>query len=158
MPHSYVGWRAVGLGAISGLRSMAGPAAVSRSVATGNLDNLEDTPFAALGSSKVPQALTVLEVGEIVGDKLPVTPSRTSLLPLLGRAASGALVGATLFASGERHPVAGAILGAASAVAAAFAGEYLRAYAVEKTGVPDIVAALLEDGIVLITARQLLRC
>ena len=149
--------RAAGLGAISGLRSMAGPASVSRAVANGELYNLEDTPFAALGSSRVPLALTVLEVGEFVGDKLPVMPSRTSLPPLLGRATSGALVGATLFVSGERNPAAGAALGAVSALAAAYAGEYLRAYAVEKTGVPDIVGALLEDGLVLLTARRLLR-
>ncbi len=99
MQHPNVAWKATGLGAISGLRPMAGPAAVSRAAANGNLDNLEGTPFAALGSSKVPLALTALEIGEIIGDKLPVTPSRTSLPPLLGRAVSGALVGATLFVS-----------------------------------------------------------
>ncbi len=157
MPHPNVAWRAAGLGAISGLRSMAGPAAVSRAAAAGRLANLEDTPFAALGTSKVSLALTVLEVGEIVGDKLPVMPSRTSLPALLGRAASGALVGAALFASGKRRSAAGAILGAVSAVATAYAGEHLRADAVDKTGVPDTVAALLEDGIVLLTARRLLR-
>lgn len=155
--HPNIVWKAVGLGAISGLRSMAGPATVSRAAANGNLYNLEGTPFAALGSSKVPLALTVLEVGELIGDKLSIMPSRTSLPPLLGRMASGALVGATLFVSGERRPAAGATLGAASALTAAYASEHLRAYAVDKAGVPDLIAALLEDGIVLLTARRLLR-
>ena len=156
MPHPNIVLKAAGVGAISGLRSMAGPAAVSRAAANGNLENLKGTLFATLGSSKVSTTLTVLEVGELIGDKLPVTPSRTSLPPLLGRAASGALVGATLFASGERNPAAGAALGAVSALVAAYAGEYLRAYAVQWSGAPDLVAALLEDGVVLLTARRLL--
>lgn len=157
MQHPNIPWKAAGLGAISGLRSMAGPAAVSRAVANGQLGDLKGTPFEALGSSKVSSTLTVLEVGELLGDKLPMVPSRTSVPPLLGRAASGALVGVTLFVSGERRPAAGALLGATTALVAAYAGEYLRAYASEKTGVPDLIFALLEDGIVLFTARQLLR-
>lgn len=155
--HLNTTWKAAGLGAISGLRSMSGPAAVSRAASNGDLDNLGDTPFAALGSYGIPLALTVLAAGEMIGDKLPSVPSRTSPPPLLGRVASGALVGATLFAAGERRPVAGAALGAVSAFGAAYAGEYLRAYAVSKTDVPDLAAALVEDGVVLLAARQLLR-
>lgn len=152
-----VTWKAVGLGAISGLRSMAGPAAVSRAAANGSLDNLAGTYFAALGSSRVSAALTALEVGELIGDKLPITPSRTALPPLLGRAASGALAGATLFTSEKRRATAGAALGAASALAGAYAGERLRALAAEKTGAPDPIVALLEDVAVLLGGWQLLR-
>jgi uncharacterized membrane protein len=149
--------RAAGLGAIAGLRSMAAPAALSRAAAAGRGGGLRDTPFAVLGSSKVSALLTLFEVGELIGDKLPMTPSRTSLPPLLGRAASGAVVGGALFTSERHRTVPGAAFGAAAAVAAAYAGERLRALASEKTGLPDPVVALAEDTVVLVGARRLLR-
>lgn len=157
MKDSNLALRAAGLGAIAGLRSMAAPAALSRAAADGRVGGLQDTPFAVLGSSKVSALLTVFEVGELVGDKLPMTPSRTSLPPLLGRAASGAVVGGALFTSERHRTVPGAAFGAAAAVAAAYAGERLRALASEKTGIPDPVVALAEDTVVLVGSRRLLR-
>jgi uncharacterized membrane protein len=149
--------KTVGLGAISGLRSMAGPAAVSRAAANGSLDNLEGTPFAALGSPVVSWALKTMAVGELIVDKLPVAPSRTSVPPLLGRAASGAFVGAVLFASAERPAKVGAALGVLSALAGAYAGERLREFISERVGMPDPVVALIEDGFILICRSRLLR-
>ena len=157
MKDSNLALRAAGLGAIAGLRSMAAPAALSRAAAVGRVGGLRDTPFAVLGSSKVSALLTVFEVGELVGDKLPMTPSRTSLPPLLGRAASGAVVGAALFTSERHRSAPGVAFGAAAAVAAAYAGERLRALASEKTGLPDPIVALAEDTVVLVGARRLLR-
>jgi uncharacterized membrane protein len=142
--------RALGLGAITGLRSTAGPAALSRAVVQGEVDGLRDTPLALLGSSRVSRLLTVFEIGELVGDKLPVTPSRTSPPPLIGRAVSGALVGAALFLSEGRRAATGGVLGAASAVAGAYAGERLRVQLGQRSGLPDPVVALLEDGIALL--------
>jgi len=136
---------------------MAAPAALSRAVQRGDLDGLQDTPLAALGSSKVSTLLTLFELGELIGDKLPITPSRTSASPLLGRAASGALVGAALFVSGGRRPAVGGVLGAASAVAGAYAGEHLRSAGAQKLGVPDLPLAFVEDAVVLFGARRLLR-
>ena len=150
-------WRALGLGAIAGLRAMAAPAILSRSVVEGRLGGLETTPFAVLGSPRVSTALQVLEVGELIVDKLPIVPSRTSPPPLLGRAASGALVGAALFASGGRRTVMGGALGAASAMAAAYAAERLRLQITQRLGVPNVIAGLLEDGIVLFGGPRLLR-
>ena len=149
--------RVLGLGAITGLRSTAGPAALSRAVSDGRVDGLEGTPFSALGSPRVSAALRMMEIGELVVDKLPVTPSRTSPPPLLGRMASGALVGAALFASENRRAPAGGALGAAAALASAYAGERLRLKAAEKLGIPDPLVALLEDGIVLLAGTRLLR-
>ncbi|HET7477946.1 MAG TPA: DUF4126 family protein [Rubrobacteraceae bacterium] len=149
--------RTLRLGAIGGLRSMSAPAMVSRAIADGRLDNLEGTPFAMLGSRPVPTILRVLQVGELLGDKLPMTPSRTAALSLLGRMASGAIAGTTLFAAEDRSPAVGGIIGAGAAVAAAFAGEQLRALVGEKTGVPDPVVALVEDGVVLLGGPRLLR-
>lgn len=149
--------RAAGLGAIAGLRSMAAPAALSRAAAAGRIGGLSDTPFAVLGSSKVSTLLTFFEAGELIGDKLPMTPSRTSAPPLLGRAASGAVAGAALFVSSERRAATGGVLGAASAVAAAYVGERLRTRIGQLTGVQDPAVALIEDAIVLLGTNRLLR-
>jgi len=98
-----------------------------------------------------------MELGELVGDKLPATPSRTSPPPLLGRAVSGAVVGAAIFVSEGRRATTGAALGSTAAIVAAFAGERLRALAVEKTGLPDPVVALAEDATVLLVGLRSLR-
>jgi uncharacterized membrane protein len=148
--------RALGLGAISGLRSLSGPAFISRAASRGHLD-LDGTVFAFFGSPRISKALVLMELGELVGDKLPATPSRTSLPPLLGRAASGALVGAAVFVSEGRRATTGAALGSTAAVVAAFAGEWIRALAVEKTGFPDPVVALAEDATVLLVGLRSLR-
>lgn len=148
--------RTLSLGAISGLRSMSGPAFVSLAASNGNLD-LEGTPLAFLGSSRLSKVIVVMELGELVGDKLPKTPSRSALPPLLGRAASGALVGAAVFVSEGRRATTGAALGSTAAIVAAFAGERLRALAVEKTGLPDPAIALAEDATVLLIGLRSLK-
>jgi uncharacterized membrane protein len=98
-----------------------------------------------------------MALGELAGDKLPTTPSRTALPPLISRAVSGGLVGAALFASEGLRIPAGAILGAASAVTAAFAGERLRAAAGKRTGLPDPLVAVAEDAVVLAIGAYSLR-
>jgi uncharacterized membrane protein len=150
-------YRAAGLAAIAGLRSMAAPALLSRTVRRGDVEGLQYTPFAALGFPKVSTALQLMMIGELVADKTPFVPSRTSPPALLGRALSGALVGTTLFISEGRRGTSGAVLGALCAVAAAYAGERLRAQGTEKLGLPDIVLAFVEDGIVLFSGSRLLR-
>jgi uncharacterized membrane protein len=145
------------MGAITGLRTMAAPAALSRAVSDGRIEGLEETPFPIFGSPKISMALRIMEIGEFIVDKLPVTPSRTSPPPLIGRAASGAFVGAVLFASENRRTAVGGVLGAAAALASAYAGERLRVQAAERLGMPDPVVALLEDGLVLLAGARLLR-
>jgi uncharacterized membrane protein len=148
---------AAGLAGIAGLRSMAAPALLSRVARRGDVGGLQGTPFATLGSSKVSTTLQLLMIGEMVADKTPFIPSRTSAPALLGRALSGALVGATLFVSKRHRGTFGAVLGTLSAVAAAHAGEKLRAVGTEKLGLPDPILGLLEDGIVLFGGTRLLR-
>ena len=145
--------KALALGAISGLRSASGPAFVGRAANRGDMD-LDGTTLAFLGSPRLSKALTLAQLGELIGDKLPVTPSRTAWAPLLGRAVSGGLVGAAAFVSGGRRPATGAILGSSSAVAAALAGENLRALVVEKSGLPALGVAIAEDAVVLLVGSR----
>ena len=158
MDDSGLVWRTAGLGAIAGMRSMAAPATLSRAVERGYVNGLENTPFAVLGSPGLSAVLRMFEIGEMFVDKLPVmVPSRTAPLPLLGRAASSAIAGAALFASGGRRIATGAVLGAGAALASAYATERLRQQVAEKLGVPDLAVALSEDAIVLFGGARLLR-
>ncbi len=137
---------------------MAAPATLSRAVVRGDVGGLENTPFAVLGSPGVSTVLRMFEIGEMFVDKLPVmVPSRTAPPPLLGRAASGAIAGAALFASRGRRMATGGVLGAGAALASAYATERLRLQMVEKLGMPDLAVALSEDAIVLFGGARLLR-
>ena len=148
--------RALGLGAISGLRSMSGPAFVSSAAAQDRVP-LDGTRLSFLGSPIVSKLFLLAAAGELVGDKLPSTPGRTSPPALIGRVGSGALVGAAVFASEGRRAAAGGAMGAVAAVAAAYAGERLRAGLGEVTDLPDPVVALVEDWVVLYTGYHLTR-
>ena len=147
---------AIGLGAISGLRSLSGPSFVSSAASRGDL-NLDGTPLGFASSPYVSKALLMMVLGELAVDKLPQTPSRTYPPSLIGRAVSGAVVGAAVFVSEGRRAATGAALGSTAAIVAAFAGERLRALAVEKTGLPDPVVALAEDATVLLVGLRSLR-
>ena len=141
--------RALGLGAVAGIRSMTPPALLSRAASRGEVGGIEGTPFGALASSRVARFLTLLAVGEAIGDKFPMAPRRISVPGLLGRLASGALVGAALFAAGERPGAAGAALGALSALATAYPSYYLRVKTQDRLGAPNAALGLAEDVIAL---------
>ncbi len=142
--------------ALSGLRSMAAPALLSRAVRRRDMAFPGTVPLANL-LSRLSPLLQVLMVGEMVADKTPFVPSRTSAPALFGRALSGALVAAAFFASeGRDSKGSAALLGAFSAMAAAYAGENLRMQGTEKLGVPNAILALLEDGLVLYLGKRLL--
>ena len=63
------------IGVIAGLRAMTAPAAISWAASLGFL-NLEGTWLAFLGYRWTPWIMTVLAIGELIGDQLPTTPSR----------------------------------------------------------------------------------
>ena len=107
---------ALGLGAVAGIRSMTPPALLSRAASRGEVPGIEETPFAFLASKRAARLLTVLALGEISADKLPFAPDRTSIPGLAGRLATGALVGAALYAADGRGGTAGGALGALSSL------------------------------------------
>src|SRR5687768_14315834 len=87
-------------------------------------------------------------VGEIAVDKLPLTPSRISPAPLLGRLGFGAASGllATMATPpGRTGSVAarGALLGAIGAAAGAHAGYLTRTRIARNSGVPDAPIAVV---------------
>lgn len=130
------------LGVIAGLRTMTAPAAVTWAAALGAL-NLTGTPLAFLHAAAAPLIATVLALGELVADKLPMTPSRKVPVQFGARifmgAASGGAVG---LASGA--PLPGVTLGVAGALIGTYGGAAGRA-ALARTFGRDLPAALIED-------------
>ena len=92
---------------------------------------------------------TALALAELVGDKLPRTPSRKSPGPFVVRIILGALSGATLCAAAKQSALAGALLGALGGVAGTLGGYEARTRLVRALKAPDIVIALLEDAVAI---------
>ncbi|GCE03908.1 hypothetical protein [Dictyobacter aurantiacus] len=126
------------LGIAAGLRSMT-PIAVL-------------TATSGESSSTFKTVTTFLAVGEAIGDKLPVIPSRISKGPFLGRIVIGALSGAVLNKRIGQPPLMGAMRGALGAALGTVAGYTIRTFAPNTTGIPDIIWALAEDGVALTLA------
>ncbi len=93
---------------------------------------------------------TVLAIGEYIGDKLPQTPNRTAIGPLLARVAFGGLVGAIAATAIKGAAVEGIILGVLGALLGAFGGIHVRLCTVESTGRPDWNIAVVEDATAII--------
>jgi uncharacterized membrane protein len=86
--------------------------------------------------------LVPLAAAELVGDKLPRTPSRLTPVPLGIRILAGGLGAAWL----TRSRVAPVLAGVAGALAGAFLGSRARAVLPDSTGTPDLPWALAEDA------------
>lgn len=101
-------------------------------------------------------AVGILAVtGELVADKLPMTPSRLEAASLAARVASG-IGGGVALARHVGAPVAGpAVVGGVSGAAGAVVGAAWREYAT--THMPAWSAALLEDAAALSLASAALR-
>jgi uncharacterized membrane protein len=92
---------------------------------------------------------TLAALGELIGDKLPTTPSRLDPAPLAGRFLFGGLAGGIVAREAGRSPATGALLGAAGAGVGAFTGYHLRAALATSTPIPDPLLGAAEDGVAL---------
>ncbi|AKU93109.1 hypothetical protein AKJ08_3496 [Vulgatibacter incomptus] len=107
-------------------------------------------------SRRLSPLLSALAAGELLIDKLPFAPPRTQPFSLAARAASGALVGSMSARQGTSKPAL-ALIGAAAAVASAFASLYFRKLAIARSAALGIAAALAEDALVLGVGDRLAR-
>jgi uncharacterized membrane protein len=135
------------IGAITGLRSMTAPAAVSWAARLGWL-HVEDTWLGFMGFAITPYVFSLLAIGELIADKLPQTPSRKSAVPFAGRIASGALCGAALGVPVD-NLIGGLLAGVLGAIAGTLGGYEFRMRLVKATGGKDLPIALLEDAIAI---------
>lgn len=149
--------RALGLGAVSGLRAIAGPALLSRAAARGEFDGLAGTWFEFLMRKRVATVLTLMALGEMAVDKSGLVPDRIAWGPLAGRSASGAFVGAALFSASGDPWAAGAALGSVAAVAGSYAGYNFRVLPHRRFGIPDLILGLIEDAIAVMAGSAAVR-
>lgn len=148
--------RIVGLGFVSGLRSMAGPALLARHLKQNPPEKWPHPLLRLVGEEPAVSLVQLFAGGELIADKLPFVPARTDPLPLAGRAASGAAVGAALSALEGWSPWVGAALGGAAAMAGAAAGYQARRALTRGKGLPDMAVALAEDAVVASVGRKVL--
>jgi uncharacterized membrane protein len=130
--------RACAIGALSGSRSMLGPAVMAQSA-------LPRTARAIL---------TMMTAGELVADKSAAIPARTDAFPLAGRLVLGAAAAA---GSVKRHRLQAALAGAAGALAATYAMFHLRRIATTRLRIPNVIAGMIEDAAALGAGAMLTR-
>jgi uncharacterized membrane protein len=152
MPFTLMVSLVLALGFFNGLRTLT-PVAVLCWALHFHWISLTHTPFAFLANIISLIVFTVLAIGELIGDKLPKTPSRLSAPGMIGRIVFGAGVGAALlFAAGAPSGtpwIAGLGLGAIGAVVGAYVGYSVRRMLTHRAKLPDFPIALLEDLIAI---------
>ncbi|WP_262029183.1 DUF4126 domain-containing protein [Microvirga sp. Mcv34] len=137
------------IGVIAGLRAMMAPAAISWATFLG-LIHLEGTWLAFLGYRFTPWILTVLAIGELIGDQLPTTPSRKTPLPFAARIIIGGLCGGAIAAQGGSF-LGGFVAGAVGGIIGTLGGAEGRARLAAAFS-KDRPAALIEDAIAILGA------
>ncbi len=122
----------IAFGALTGMRSMAGIATL------------------AMSHHRARALMAVAAAGEMAADKTPWVGDRVAPLPLAGRAVIGAAVGAFIAREQRKEVLLGGALGAATAVVVA----HLAYRARKNLPLPNVVAGLLEDSLVLALASR----
>jgi choline dehydrogenase len=141
--------RVAGLAAITGMRHLSGLAFVGYAASRGRLENLEGTRLSWLRSRTLSHALVVAALGELVVDKLPFLPGRNTWPLITQRAGMGALVGSALGVSAKRSAGPFAALGAFIGGISSWSAYHLRTGATRNFGIPDLIAGLIEDVLVV---------
>jgi uncharacterized membrane protein len=139
------------LGVVTGLRTMTPMMVLCWFAYKGNLP-VDGTWAFWTGHLVTAIVFTVLAVGEFIGDKLPRTPNRTDLGPLLARLVFGGLVGAIAATSLDGSVVEGVLLGVAGALLGALGGYLVRRELAERLGCKDWPVAVAEDLLAVVCA------
>ncbi|WP_448951402.1 DUF4126 domain-containing protein [Labrys neptuniae] len=142
------------IGAVAGLRTFTAPAAVSWAAYLCWL-RLDGPALDFLGYYLSAYFLTALAVLELVGDKLPSTPSRTLLMPFSARLVSGALCGAAIGIAGGSW-LFGLVAGVIGAIVGTLGGHEVRRRLALALG-RDLPAALIEDAVAIIGALVIVK-
>jgi uncharacterized membrane protein len=99
-----------------------------------------------LGTTTGAAVVSILAVLELIGDKLPVTPGRTTAGPLGGRILIACFAAAGLAIGMGQSVAAAVVCGALASVIGAFAGFRYRISIRQRTTLPDWIFALVEDS------------
>lgn len=132
------------LGLAAGARTSLGIAGI----AVGSRRPGDPAPSALLRTRGGRLVAAGLVAGELVGDKLPQSPSRLEPGGIGARVVCAALGGAALPAPGQGGRASAAVVAASAAVVGALAGYRWRTLVADKNW-PDLPAALAEDSLAL---------
>jgi uncharacterized membrane protein len=143
---NYVFLIALGIGIVAGLRSLTAPAVVAWGAHLSWL-NLHGSPLAFMGSRAAVAIFSLLAIGELVADKLPMTPKRTAPAPLMARIIMGGLCGACLCAAAGKSLLVGTLLGGIGGVAGAILGYNIRRRL--DLRIKDLIVAVFEDVVAI---------
>jgi uncharacterized membrane protein len=142
---------AFALGMCTGLRSLVVPTVLAWA-AQFALPDLRQTSFAFLAAPVTAYVLTALACAELVGDKLPFTPSRLMLAPFATRVVMGSVCASALFAATHQSILIGGLAGGIGAGIGAYVGYHVRRMLVTKGKIPDFLVALAEDAVAISAA------
>jgi uncharacterized membrane protein len=120
--------RTLALGALTGMRSMAGPATLA--IRSGGM---------------LKGVMAVAAAAEMIADKTAAVGDRTDRVPLGGRALMGAVVGGLIAREEDASVLLGGLLGAAAAVAAAHVAYRVRA----RLAGSNPLGGVIEDALVI---------
>lgn len=135
------------LGIVAGLRAATALAAIAWAAYLGALQ-LTGTWAGFLGNIVTVIVLSLVAIGEYVGDLLPTTPSRKNVGPFAGRVIIGAVVGLVVGLPAGAE-VLTAILGAIGAVIGTLGGYEARRRLAQALG-RDLPAAFIEDAVAIV--------
>ena len=127
---------------------MVAPAAIAWA-SQFTLTELRQTSLSFLAAPATAYIFTALACAELVGDKLPFTPSRLTIGPLVGRVAMGALCGMALCAATQQSMTVGGIAGGIGAIAGAYLGYHVRRWLTTSLQLADFPVALAEDTVAI---------
>ncbi|QDS14726.1 DUF4126 domain-containing protein [Xanthomonas arboricola] len=140
------------MGAVAGMRSMTPLAAVTNAARTGKLPAENGAP-PLLANPLASAGMLALAGGELAGDKMKTAPDRIVLPGMIARIATGVIVGAALAPRHQRGVAA--LLGASTAVAAAYLTFNLRMRAIDRYG--QTSTGVVEDAITVGAATLIMR-
>jgi uncharacterized membrane protein len=137
--------RALLLGVVTGLRTQVAVALLAVEAERGRFDPGAGRLARRFASPEGALGAVLAAAGELIADKLPVTPDRTDPGPLLGRVVAGAAVGSAVHYDAGHPRALGALAGAAGAGLGSFAGARVRAALADRTGLPQPLLGAVED-------------
>jgi uncharacterized membrane protein len=136
------------IGCVTGLRTMMGITMICWGAHLGWL-HVTGTKLGFLANPISLVVFSLLAIGELVADKLPVPP-RIETGPLLARVLFGGICGMVLaLAAGHPWPMP-ALVGIAGALAGAFAGYWLRRAITTQVHIKDLLIAPVEDAVAIL--------
>jgi uncharacterized membrane protein len=138
---------ALTLGVVAGLRSQLPLALLGWRIRQQSSSHEAASLPAIFHNPLFAPVVTTLAGAELIGDKLPFTPSRLNRGSLAGRLLLGGLAGAITAKASRQSLALGTLAGASGAIGGTFGGYHARKAVVQLSGIPDPIVALAEDAI-----------